>query len=492
MTEAINTDETMTNRKNILFFMTDQLRWDAVFDDTNPCRMPTTLTFAEKAVRFDKAYTICPLCTPARGALFTGKLPHQNGLIDNEGPYWPDRILHPAHKTYLERLQDNGYRVTYAGKWHAGKNGLVERGLKDVRCSDGGQTPGKKEYKPDPQKPVGDWFMPYYRAYREGSDLDRVRTDAGKDQLHECVDAFKNDGTPFCSIISLSGPHFAHSIPKKYADMYDLPEDFVPDNFCPPFVEEKKPHVLGRAHWPSQETAGLTKQDWRKMAQHYWGYCSYVDDLFKEVVEILDAEDLWENTVVVFTPDHGEMLGAHGRFDKGPDFYEETVRLPLVIWDPEGRKPTNPNSFVNFIDIFPTLLSLAGASDTLTDEEKTRNMWETNHDHTCMCYDAYQGRHFMLRGVRNDRYKYTWRPRDLDELYDMQEDPGERNNLVDSPEHQDIIAELKGKLEAWMEKEGDYLLNAKHIPEPGSFADGRSYDTPMVYGPGCEPQRGID
>jgi arylsulfatase A-like enzyme len=365
--------------------------------------------------------------------------------------------------------------------------------VQDVRCSDGGQTPGQKEYKPEPQKPVGEWFMPYYRAYREGSDLDRVRTDAGKDQLRERAAEFKEKGIPFCSVISLSGPHFPHSIPQAYADRYaDLPHDFIPDNFCPPFVEANKPHVLGRAHWPSQETADLTPQDWRKMAQHYWGFCSYIDDLCSEVWDLLDAEDLWEDTVVAFCSDHGEMLGAHGRFDKGPDFYEETAKIPLVIWDPSRREPVSGDRFVNLFDLWPTLISLSGATEVLRDEEKRRNMWETEHDHVFLCYDAYQGRHFMVRGIRTEQYKYTWRPRDLDELYDMQADPGERNNLVHCPEHRGVIAELKQKLDAWMEREGDYLYFAKHIPEPGSFADGRSYHTPMFAGEGAEPTRGRD
>jgi arylsulfatase A-like enzyme len=482
----------VSTRKNIVFFMVDQLRWDAAFDERNPCRMPGLLRFGEKGVRFDKAYTICPLCSPARAAVFTGLLPHQTGFIDNVCAFWPNRTLNPEYRTYLERLQDSGYTVTYTGKWHVGKGGLVERGVDDVRCSDGGHTPGKPTYKTEPLKRVGEWFKPYYEAYSEGTNRDRIRTDAGKDQLRECVAGFHEDGKPFCSVISLSGPHFSHCIPKRYAHMYELPQDFVPDNFCPPFTEEKKPHVLGRAHWPSQETADLTPEDWRKTAQHYWGYCSYIDDLFSEVLHLLDEEDLWEDTVVAFTPDHGEMLGAHGRFDKGPDFYEETVHLPFVIWDPARREPVNRNSYVNLVDLYPTLISLAGASEVLSDDEKARSMWTTNHGHTCMCYDGYQGRHFMVRGIRTDRYKYTWRPRDLDELYDMQEDPGERNNLIDSPRHEAVILELRKKLDAWMEREGDYLRHAKHVPEPGSFADGRCYDTPMVCAPGQEPTRGRD
>ena len=481
------------SRKNILLFMVDQLRWDAVFDNSNPCRMPGVLRFAEEGVRFDWAYTICPLCSPARGALFTGLLPHQNGLMDNAGTrYRPERTLHREHRTYLERLQDCGYTVTYSGKGHCGSQSLIGRGLDDVRCSDGGHAPGKRTYPQQKQKRLGEWFWPYYVAYSEGTDQDRARTDAGKDQLRECAAQFRRDGTPFCSVISLSGPHFAHSIHRRYADLYELPDDFVPDNFPAPFTEERKPHVLGRAHWPSQETTLLTQDDWRKTVQHYWGYCTYIDDLFSEVLGLLDAAGLWQDTVVAFAPDHGEMLGAHGRFDKGPDFYEETAHIPLIIWDPEGREPVNRDSFVSLIGLFPTMISLAGAADVLSDDEKRRSIWATDHDHTCMCYDAYQGRHFMLRGIRTEHHKYTWRPRDLDELYDMHEDPGERNNLIDSPEHQSVVAELKAKLDAWMKKEGDYLYYAKHIPEPGSFADGRCYDTPMVVAEGSTPKRGRD
>jgi arylsulfatase A-like enzyme len=290
----------------------------------------------------------------------------------------------------------------------------------------------------------------------------------------------------------LHGPHFAHNVPQHYADLYELPDDFVPGNFCPPFSEEKKPHVLGRAHWPCQETTLLSQDDWRRTAQHYWGFCTYLDDLFSEVLEVLDVEDLWQNTVVAFVTDHGEMLGSHGRFDKGPDFYEETAHIPLAIWDPEGRKPANTGSFVNLVDLFPTLVDLAGAEGVLSESERARSMWRTDHDHTCLTYDSYQGRHFMLRGIRTDRYKYTWRPRDLDELYDLDEDPGERRNLIDSAEHQATIAELQAKLDAWMQREGDYLHYARHLPEPGSFTDGRSYDTPMVVPDSATPRRGRD
>ncbi len=483
----------MSKRKNILLFMVDQLRWDAAFDDSNPCRMPALSRLAKKGVRFDRAYTICPLCSPARGALFTGLLPHQSDFMDNAGTrYRPERTLHPEHLTYLERLRDSGYTVSYSGKWHGGSGGLVARGLESVRCSDGGSTVEQEPYRPQKLKLVGEWFKPYYMAYSEGRTQDWVRTQAGKEQVLEGAARFRDDGTPFCSVISLSGPHFAHCIPKRYADMYELPDDFLPDNFCEPFSEPNKPHVLGRAHWPSQETTVLTRDDWRKTVQHYWGYCTYIDDLFSEVLGLLDEGDLWQDTVVAFAPDHGEMLGAHGRFDKGPDFYEETVHIPFVIWDPAEREPRNRDSFVNLIDLFPTLLSLAGADDVLAAAERGRNIWCTDHDHTFMCYDAYQGRHFMVRGVRTERYKYSWRPRDLDELYDMQRDPGERTNLIHSPDYQEIVAELRAKLDAWMQREGDYLYYAKHIPEPGSYWDGRPYDTPMVVKDSARPTRGRD
>jgi len=230
--------------------------------------------------------------------------------------------------------------------------------------------------------------------------------------------------------------------------------------------------MQSKPYWPCQNTLPLTSKDWRKTVAHYWGFCTYLDEQFGRVLNKLDELGFTGNTVVAFAVDHGEMLGAHGNFDKGPCFFEEIVHIPMIVRDPLKRKPLNAEGFVNLRDLFPTLISLAGAEEVLTDDERSRSYWDTDYDATFYTYDAYQGRQFKLRGIRTARYKYNWSPNDLCELYDL----GERINLIDDPAHADVQAALHQRLMTWMAAEGDYLYQAQHLLPVGSYCDGRGFD----------------
>ncbi|NOZ23349.1 MAG: sulfatase-like hydrolase/transferase [Planctomycetes bacterium] len=462
---------------NIVFLMADQWRWDTIFQAGHVCRTPNLLRFAEEGHAFLNAYTCYPLCTPARGSIFTGRWPYQNNLTDNvgRGSFYPHGKLRLDLKTYLERLRDDaGYEVSYCGKWHLGQGTLHERGIHNVRCSDGGDREHGSAARRGPNPTLdGEILQFYYGSYSEGIGLDQCRVEMGIEQIEGLAKGDK----PFCAIISTNGPHFPHNIPRRFAEMYaDLADDFMPENYCTPFTEPNKPDMQSRPYWPCQETRVLTQEQWRKTCQHYWGFCSHLDKQFGRVLDRLDELGLTHNTVVAFCPDHGEMLGGHGKFDKGPDFYQETMHIPMIIRDPQKRKPTKPDGFVNLRDLFPTLISLAGAEGILNDDECGRSHWVTEHEHTFYCYDSYQGREFKLRGIHTGRYKYNWSPHDLCELYDLASDPGERTNLIDDPAHTTSREELHAKLMAWMESEGDYLLCAGHLPPPGTYIDGRSVE----------------
>jgi len=470
---------------NIVYIMTDQWRWDTIFQPGHICQTPNLDHLSEEAVVFNNAYTCYPLCSPARGALFTGRWPYQNNLTDNVdgGSYCPNGKLHTGYKTYLERLRDDAdYDISYSGKWHLGNGTLIERGINNVAMSDGGvQRTGRanpKAAKWSQPNPDGDTLWPYYSSFSSGVGRDARTVEAGIRQIEELAGGDK----PFCSVISIHGPHFPHNIPRKFADIYaDLPDDFWPPNYCQPFTEENKPFMQSRAYWPCQDTRYLTQEDWKKTCQHYWGYCSWLDDEFGKIFKRLKELELWESTVVAFSPDHGEKLGAHGHFDKGPDFYEETMHIPMIIREPSGQQARNHDSFVNLRDLFPTLISLAGAGEILSEEERNRSFWKTNNEHTFYSYDSYQGREFKLRGIHTERYKYNWSPHDLCELYDLQIDPGERNNLIASPEHSQIREELHAKLMEWMASEDDVLLGNKHLLPPGAYIDGRGVNEQHVH-----------
>ena len=459
---------------NIVVLMADQWRWDTIFSPGHVCRTPNLRRFAEQAHAFPDAYTCYPLCTPARGSLFTGNWPHQNCLTDNVSgnSFYPQGKLNLAYTTYLERLRDEaGYEIAYCGKWHLGQGTLHERGIHNVRCSDGGERfQGSAGVQSPPPRLDCATLAPYYGAFSEGTGRDQACIEMGMAQIERLAESHN----PFCAVISAYGPHFPHNVPTRFADLYaDLPDTFTPANYCTPFVEPNKPSMQSKPCLPCQRTQDITQAQWRKTCQHYWAFCTHLDEQFGRVLTKLDALGLADNTVVAFTADHGEMLGGHGKFDKSPDFYEETTHIPMIVRCPQSEGLRAPEGFVNLRDLFPTLVSLAGAEAILAQTERERSYWITKNEHTFCTYDSYQGRQFKIRGIHTRRHKYNWSPNDLCELYDLESDPGERLNLIDDPADASIRSKLHETLMAWMASEGDYLLHAKHLLPPGAYIDGR-------------------
>ncbi|WP_424926809.1 sulfatase-like hydrolase/transferase [Amaricoccus tamworthensis] len=454
--------------RNIVLFITDQWRWDTLNQPGHPCKLPNLEAFRRESTNHVNAFTCVPLCTPARGSLFTGKWPHQTGTMDNVqgSSFYPHGKLHPSHRTYMERLQDAGYNVSFVGKWHLGDGTLHERGI-DAPLSDGGD---------DPLMPPADMEFanprktPFYGTIIKGIHMDEKRVMKGIDKL----ESLSNSAKPFCLIVSLPGPHFPHHVPGEWVRLYDdIPDDYMPDNFIPQFTEEGKPAAQGAPYWPCQDTRNLDQQDWRRTAQHYWGFCSFIDDLFGRFRRRMTELGLDDTTRLAFTADHGEMLGAHGWFDKGPFFYEEVMRIPMIIRDPGQTDARTSEGFVSFRDLFPTLLSDSGAAEILTPEERARSYDVTNADHAVYCYDAYQGRQFKFRGIRETRYKYAWSPHDHEELYDLETDPQERVNRASDPALAAERDRLKSRLFDWMNAEQDTLAFGGYQLPVGSYIDGR-------------------
>lgn len=458
-------------QKNIVLFLTDQWRWDTLNQPGNPAKLPNLQQFKKEATSFSNAFTSVPLCTPARGSLFTGKWPHQSGTMDNvQGKsFYPHGKLHPDQRTYMERLQEQGYDVTFIGKWHLGDGTLNDRGIADTPLSDGGRQAlvGASDdivFK-DPK------LAPFYGTITEGVPLDEQRVRIGIERL----ETYAKSDKPFCLIVSLHGPHFPHNVPEEWVRLYDdLPEDYMPENYIPQFTEEGKPLAQGAHYWPCQDTRDLTQEDWRRTAQHYWGFCSYIDHLFGEFRDKMKTLGMDNDCVTAFTADHGEMLGAHGWFDKGPFFYEEIMRIPMMVRGAAADMGQVRDNYVSFKDIFPTLIDQAATSDVLTGEEADRSFWSSDEDHIFYGYDAYQGRQFKFRGMRNDRYKYAWSPHDICELYDLETDPQERLNRADDPALASIQQELHDALFNWMRSQNDAL--AYDVPQlpVGSYIDGRA------------------
>lgn len=469
----------MPRQNNIVLFLTDQWRWDTINDPNSPVQTPHIDEFRGEATNFVNAFTSVPLCTPARGSLFTGKWPHQNGTVDNvQGTsYYPHGKLHPIERTYLERLQDQGYEVSFIGKWHLGAGTLTERGISDAPLSDGGEqalVPASDLEFSGPR------LDPYFATVSAGTPMDEQRTEIALERLRR----FASSDRPFCLVISLQGPHFPHMVPQEWVNLYDnLPDDFVPDNYCGQFSETGKPAAQSSSYWPCQDTSALTRSDWRRTVQHYWGFCSYLDHLFGRVRGEMKALGLDQTTTTAFTADHGEMLGAHGWFDKGPFFYEEVMRIPMVMQQPGQTQPAERNNFVSFRDVFPSLIDSAGQGAMLHTEELDRSFWRSSAQHITYCYDAYQGRQFKFRGIRDARYKLAWSPHDIEEMYDLERDPGERLNVAGEPEYAAERNRLMAALMGWMRFEQDALAYPGHHLPVGSYIDGRRREEQHQHAP---------
>lgn len=459
----------MKTPQNLLLFVTDQWRWDTLNQANHPAKLPNLHAFQQEATNFTQAYTNVPLCTPARGSLFTGMQPHQHGATDNvQGKsFYPFGKLHSSKVTYLERLRTEGYQVVFIGKWHLGDGTLLERGIDQVILSDGGDV--ALMHTADVTF-GGDRKSPYYATITDGKPLDEQRVDAAIAQLR----ALSGSDRPFCLVVCLHGPHFPHHVPEAFVRLYDdLPDDYVPENWCEQFSEPEKPLAQQASYWPCQDTSHMSTQDWRKTAQHYWGFCSYIDHLFGQLRHAVTEQGLDHNTLLCFTADHGEMLGAHGWFDKGPFFYDEVMRIPMIIKDPQATSAFNPQAFHSLSDLFPALIERAGMGHILSPDEQQRADWAQPAKHVFFVYDAYQGRQFRFRGIRNERYKYAWSPHDLEELYDLLNDPGERLNLAGHAEFATLQASLKQQLFDWMNAQRDWLAGPGHHLPVGSYIDGR-------------------
>jgi arylsulfatase A-like enzyme len=477
-------------RKNVLLIMTDQQRWDTLgCYGASTCRTPHVDGLAERGVRFDAAYCPTSPCSPARAALFTGLYPHHNGVLANGG------IVNPKAPNLAGELSQAGYNLGYSGKWH------VDRHLNPTDYGFEG-----KDY-PGYGYPLaggviegvrygGVWNtpMPHYTDYLKSRGLEvptllsaTYGENPGKQNqemyaLHtgdlestfECMAAefaidlmrqFKasrdQEGKPFFLWVNFWGPHTPCLLPEPYYSMYDPAEIPVEPSFAETWANKPRAQELYEHHW------GLSAggwRGWREIVARYWGYVTMIDDLVGRMLGVLRELALEEDTLVVYTTDHGDQMGAHRLIEKGPFAYEESWRLPMIAAHPEVENPgTACDQFVYLHDLFPTFLELAGVeppdvpdSASILDQVLGRDT-PTGRE---SIYGAFHS-HILptpMRFVRTRTHKLVYNQTDVDELYDLVDDPWEMRNLIDVPYRRDVKLDLADKLREHMVRLGDPIL----------------------------------
>jgi len=474
---------------NILFLFTDQWRADCLGSHGHPIvRTPNLDALCEHSADFTNSFTVVPLCTPARGTIMTGHLPHQTGVIDNcDVGASGQEYLHKDAYTWQNAAAQAGYRTGYFGKWHLGGDWPENQTeIEFDPCREGrdwDRAAHARTGRPVPVTERGQFHpgegpttgpdsngnrSPFYEKLDDVSErMEYVVTQKALDFLA------RDDGSPWCLTASFVGPHFPSALPEPYFSMYPSEEMPLPESIDDRLLN--KPWFQGRNWWPSVSTDCFDAREWKKTISAYYGGVTMMDALLGEILEAARGHGNGRKTRVIFTADHGEMLGAHGKFDKHAYFYEEVMRTPLLICsDLNGSQPgLKREEFCNSQDLAQTFFEMCGTKRgagesllPLLDPTYSDDRQQV----TFGSYYKYNGHSFEIRCIRTERYKYSWIPQDIDELYDLQNDPHEMHNLSDRDAYLSVKSELKERLMAHLAEVDDYILKqADPLPAAGSI-----------------------
>ncbi len=420
---------------DILLVVADQLTPMALpFYGRWPTRAPEMAALAAEGVVFDAAHCNVPLCAPSRVVLMTGRLPSQVGVYDNAAEF------QASVPTFAHALRLGGYRTVLAGKMHfCGPDqlhGFEERLTTDIYPADFGWTP--------------DWDRPDERLewyHNMSSDLEAgtcVRTNqhdfddevafAAERKLYE-IARDRSDDRPFLMAVSFTHPHDPFAITREYRDLHDDDAVPMPDPATP---DARDPHALRLRRMYEMDVTAPSPAQVRAARRAYMGSIAYVDAQLGRLRRALAAAGRDREAVVILLSDHGEMLGERGLWYK-MNFYEPSLRVPLVVHAPGRFRPHRVPEAVSLADLAPTLLDLAGLPPmpgpvegrTLLPHLEGRG---GGHDEVVAEYTA-EGALAPIVMIRRGRWKFVHSPADPDQLFDLAGDPGELVNLASDPAH---------------------------------------------------------
>ncbi|MBN1349365.1 sulfatase-like hydrolase/transferase [candidate division KSB1 bacterium] len=472
----------MPDQPNILFIFTDQHRLSAVgaYGET-PCQTPNIDRLAREGVRFENAYTTCPVCSPARATIMTGQFPHAHGILSNVHNLGCSiQELEDRPQLLSRKLEAAGYNLGYSGKWHLGTDRTRAYGGTNVPSlpstvgfegqnfpghgNGGFKFPEYKQYladnrsehrvKPWNEKTTCIWPM----GELEGPVQSTVPYFLAENTI-SMIDRFGAQNKPFFIWHNFWGPHGPYYAPAEFIDLYRGQEILPWKNYSWHSRGIAGPHHV-KIH-PDHER--LTWDDWAMAIRYYYAFATLIDSQIGRIIEHLEKTGMLEKTVIIFSADHGETLGSHGGLtDKGWHHFEETHRIPLISRFPnQAYAGSVLQELISLADIYPTLLDIAGTTCDPQSIHGTSLMPLVNgkniewRDHVVTEFHGVNQLSNTQRTLRYGQLKYGYNCCNEDELYDLGMDPDETRNLIRHPDYQARAHDLRHLFAEWMKQFGD-------------------------------------
>lgn len=471
----------MKRRMNLLYVFADQWRGSALgYDGSDPVVTPHMDEFCRESVYCDHAYSTFPLCSPHRASLLTGRYPLSTGFFTNCKTGLSMRLL-DEELGIAQVLKEQGYETAYIGKWHLDEPEVNHhpRPVSGARAWDAYTPPGIRRHGFDYWHSYGAWDAHLHPHYWEDSpemkQVDQWSVEHETDvALHYIAKAAKGK-EPFALYLSWNPPHSPYDqVPDEYFKRYrDKALDF-----------KGNVRVEGLHHHTGEEV-GYTEEELMTATKQYYAAVSGLDDQFSRLIKMLKDTGIYEDTLIILSADHGDMMGSQGLIGKHV-WYEESIRIPLVVRIP-GCSPHACSTCIGSQDQMPTLLGLLGVPvpDSVEGEDCSEILLsqEENPDKACFL-EACPGRELFLkeflqeglepmgygwRGIRTNRYTYVLevgykpnpKPAVIRYLYDNQRDPLQLSPLqLETEKNGKIGRELEKRVMDWMEKQKDpFILN---------------------------------
>ena len=431
---------TASTPPHILFIMADQMAAPLMpmYDPQSVMHLPHLSRLAREGVQFDSAYCNSPLCAPSRFSLVSGQLPSRIGAYDNAADLAADV---PTYAHYLRNL---GYRTALSGKMHfCGPDqlhGYEERLTSDIYPADYGWAVNWDELEKRPS-----WYHTMSSVLQAGPCVRTNQLDFDEEVVFKArqylYDHVRNTPQqPFCLTVSMTHPHDPYTIPAEFWDLYEGVDIPAPRNTIAQAAQDAHSQRLLKVIdlWDKP----LADEAIARARRAYFGACSYVDSKVGQLLDTLQACGLTEDTIVVFSGDHGDMLGERSLWYK-MHWFEMAARVPLIVHAPGRFAAHSVAHSVSTIDLLPTLVALAGGTVQADLPLDGRSLvphlqGSGGHDEVIGEYMA-EGSKTPLFMVRRGPWKFIYSQDDVCMLYHLPSDPDELRNLAGTPAHADTL-----------------------------------------------------